>query len=148
MVDKLRNKYLKLRVLTEEEENTAGKFSQLGRRIETLKKDLAKKLSREPTDGELASACKMTIEELRSYISLSIQARNRLVQHNIRMVDHWARRLIEHSYVGKEVSYYELIAEGLIGLTKAAECYKVGKARFYTHAEIYVRSELYKGDER
>ena len=83
--------------------------------------------------------------QLLMYLKLAVQARNRLVQHNIRIVDHWARRLIQHSNAGKDVSYYELVAEGLIGLTKAAECYKPGRVRFYTHAEIYIRSELYKG---
>ena len=87
----------------------------------------------------------MNIEDLHTYVNLGIQARNRLVQHNIRIVDHWARRLIQNSKAGKDVSYYELIAEGLIGLTKAAECYQPGRVRFYTHAEIYVRSQLYKG---
>lgn len=145
LIEKLRKKYLKLRILTEEEELTAGKFSQLGKKMINLRKDLSKKLERDPTDEEWAAACKMTVEELVMYINLSTQAKNRLVQHNIRMVDHWARRLIEHSNVGKDVSYYELVAEGLIGLTKAAESFQVGKARFYTHAEVYVRSELYKG---
>jgi RNA polymerase sigma factor (sigma-70 family) len=145
LIDKLRKKYLKLRILTEEEEVTAGKFSQLGKKLGTVRKDLSKKLGRDPTDEEWAIACKMTVEELIMYINLSTQAKNRLVQHNIRMVDHWARRLIEHSNIGKDVSYYELVAEGLVGLTKAAESFQVGKARFYTHAEVYVRSELYKG---
>ena len=87
----------------------------------------------------------MSTEQLHTYTNLAVQARNRLVQHNIRIVDHWARRLIQHSNAGKDVSYYELVAEGLIGLTKAAECYQPGRVRFYTHAEIYIRSELYKG---
>ena len=110
------------------------------------KKELNKTLGRPPTDDEWSSACKMkSPEELHTYIDLGIQARNRLVQHNMRIVDHWARRLIQNSKAGKDVSYYELVAEGLIGLTKAAECYQPGRVRFYTHAEIYVRSELYKG---
>jgi RNA polymerase nonessential primary-like sigma factor len=133
-------------MLTEQEEITAGKFSQMGHRLQGIKGQLRKSLVREPTDEEWAAAAKMTPGELIMYINLAVQARNRLVQHNIRIVDHWARRLIEHSNVGKEVNYYELVAEGLIGLTKAAESFKVGKnTRFYTHAEVYVRSELYKG---
>lgn len=109
------------------------------------KKELSKTLGRVPTDDEWSSACQMSTEQLHTYVDLGIQARNRLVQHNIRIVDHWARRLIQNSKAGKDVSYYELVAEGLIGLTKAAECYQAGRVRFYTHAEIYVRSELYKG---
>ena len=124
---------------------TAGKFSQLGRKYTNVRKDLARRVGREPTDEEWATACNLTVQELMMYMNLSIQAKNRLVQHNIRIVDHWARRLIEHSNVGKDVSYYELVSEGLVGLTKAAESFQVGKARFYAHAEVYVRSELYKG---
>merc|ERR1719231_1727236 len=141
----LKNVYLKLRVLTEDEENTAAKFSQTGKRLEMKRKELNKTLGRVPTDDEWSSACQMSTEQLHTCVNLGIQARNRLVQHNIRIVDHWARRLIQNSKAGKDVSYYELVAEGLIGLTKAAECYQAGRVRFYTHAEIYVRSELYKG---
>merc|ERR1711871_851388 len=125
--------------------NTAAKFSQTGKRLQMKKKELSKTLGRVPTDDEWSSACQMSTEQLHTYVDLGIQARNRLVQHNIRIVDHWARRLIQNSKAGKDVSYYELVTEGLIGLTKAAECYQPGKVRFYTHAEIYVRSELYRG---
>ena len=160
MIENLRNVYMKLRfvviyhvyclrhraclskrlirfsrTLTEEEENTAGKFSQVGKRIELARKQLTKKLGRDPTEEEWAVACQMdSPEQLLVYLNLAMQARNRLVQHNIRIVDHWARRLIQHSTAGKDVSYYELVAEGLIGLTKAAECYMPGRVRFYTHA--------------
>lgn len=52
LIENLRSVYMKLRTLTEEEENTAGKFSQVGKRLESVKKDLTKKLNREPTDDE------------------------------------------------------------------------------------------------
>ena len=67
-----------------------------------------------------------------------------MVQHNLRLVDFWARRLIEHTSGAKEVSYYELVTEGVIGLTKAVENYD-GSSSFIKYAQPYIRSELYKG---
>jgi hypothetical protein len=46
------NLIYRLRVLTEEEEKIAGKFIQVGKQLEFIRKDLLKKLSRDPTHEE------------------------------------------------------------------------------------------------
>jgi DNA-directed RNA polymerase specialized sigma subunit len=65
------------------------------------------------------------------------------MQHNMRLVDFWARRLIEHSRAAKDISYYELVTEGVIGLTMAAENYD-GRGAFIRFAQIYIRGQLYR----
>ncbi|KAJ1421906.1 hypothetical protein B484DRAFT_452588 [Ochromonadaceae sp. CCMP2298] len=141
---KFRSQYTKMRLLTEEEEMTAGKFSSVGQRLDRIKTFVESRLGRSVTDDEWAAACKLSTEELREYVKMAAASRTRLVQHNIRLVDYWARRLIEFSAGGKEVSYYELVTEGVIGLTKAAEKYD-GRGRFVKYAVPYIMHELYKG---
>ena len=44
----------------------------------------------------------------------------------------------------KDVSYYELLTEGIIGLAKAAENFD-GRGPFIKYAQPFVKAELYKG---
>ena len=141
---KLRKSYTKLRQLTREEEVTAGKFSNVGRRMDKIHKILNDRLGRPPTDIEWAEACKINVAELGAYQKVAKSARNRLVQHNMRIVDFWVRRIIEHSKAAKEISYYELVTEGVKGLSEASKKYD-GRGPFIKYAQHYVRAELYKG---
>ena len=143
----LRIKYLKLRLLTREEEISAGKFSVVGKKLEANKKALCVMLGREPSIDEWAQCCNLSVEQLTLYIMQAMKARRKLVQHNMRMVDHYSRRILEFVKEASEVSYVELVAEGLIGLTKAAENYN-GQGTFYDYAAFYVRSSLYQGLSR
>lgn len=141
---KLRKSYTKLRQLTREEEMTAGKFSNVGRRMDNIHKILNDRLGRDPTDEEWATACKINVGELDAYQKVAKSARNRLVQHNMRIVDFWVRRIIEHSKAAKDISYYELVTEGVKGLSEASEKYD-GRGPFIRYAQHFVRAELYKG---
>lgn len=139
-----REQYIKCRQLTRDEEIIAGKFSNVGRRLDAVRDQLRKDLDREPSNQEWADACSLSHTQLDTYYGLAIQARRRLVAHNFRLVDFWSRRLIEHTTAGKDVSYYELTTEGIIGLSKAAERYD-GSTKFINFAQVYVRHELYRG---
>lgn len=141
---KLRKSYTKLRQLTREEEMTAGKFSNVGRRMDNIHKILTVRLGRNPSDIEWATACKINVAELGAYQKVAKSARKRLVQHNMRIVDFWVRRLIEHSKAAKEISYYELVTEGVKGLSEASEKYD-GRGPFIRYAQHFVRANLYKG---
>ena len=135
-------KYSKLRLLTPEEEIVAGKFASLAQKLHKVRGVLVKKLDRDPSDDEWASACHLSVDQLRSYLEISQQSRNRLVQHNIRIVEFWAKKISLYSTVATTVSYAELMIEGIAGLTKAAETYDGRGVRFYHFAEIYVRSAV------
>ena len=143
----LRTQYIKSRLMSREEERTAGRFNLVGRKLTQVKTQLHKQLGRDPTAAEWAAASSLTEEELISYNDLAVRARQRLVQHNLRLVDFWTRRLIEHSASCKDISYYELVTEGVIGLLAAAERYD-GGAPFIKYAQSYVRNELYRGMTR
>ena len=144
---KFREQYVKFRLLSLDEEKVAGKFSIVGRRLDSVRKALETELGREPTKDEWAMGCKLTKDELQTYRDLSKTARRRLVQHNFRLVDFWARRLIEHTKGAQEISYYELFTEGVVGLMSAAERYD-GRGAFIKFAQPHVRHELYKGMTR
>jgi len=118
-----RRKYAKLRFLTLDEEMPAGRFSHMGKRLNTVRDRLYTKLGREPTHEEWATACRLGISDLHNYLDVSRKSQNRLVSHNIRLVDFWVRKLMEYSLAAKEISYFDLVVEGLVGLRKAAESF-------------------------
>jgi RNA polymerase nonessential primary-like sigma factor len=144
---KLRTQYNRLRSLTLAEEQTAGKISHISKRLKAVKKSLISQLHREPTEEEWAGACKMNTTTLNQYLDLSAKARNRLVQHNMRLVDYWVTKILVHSDVARDISYVDLVAEGVVGLTRAAENYN-GGSRFGPYATVWIRSELYRGLSR
>ncbi len=110
--------------MTEEQERIAGKFSHVGKRLGTIRKMLSNKLGREPTDEEWASSCKMSVDQLYMYLDIAIRSRNKLVQHNMPLVDYWTRKIMQYSVPARQlISQYELENEGLKGLQKAAESY-------------------------
>lgn len=141
---KLRSKYMKLRLLTEEEEAIARKFCSVGKRLATVKKSLTDKLHREPTMNEWSDAAGLSPEQVQLYLFLHEKSKKRLIEHNMRMVDYLVRKILEFTRVGKEISYFELVAEGITGLTKAAESFD-GRKAFYGWAEVWVRAEIYRG---
>lgn len=141
---KLRTTYVRSRVLTREEEIRLGKFSVAGHTLDRVRERLCTRLQREPSMEEWADACRLSVSRLEEYRMTSRIARNRLVQHNMRLVDFWVRRLIEHTKATKFISYYELVMVGTRGLSAAAEKYD-GRGPFIRLAQHYVRFELYKG---
>lgn len=144
----LRIKYLKKRLLTEDEEKILGKMSHMYSKIETMKEKICK--SKGITDKslvkneEISMACNIDVQSIEMYEKLSNVARNRLVEHNIRLVDYWVRKFIEHSPSSKEISYYELVVEGLMGLTKASLTYD-GRGKFSHYCQVFIRDAIYRG---
>jgi DNA-directed RNA polymerase specialized sigma subunit len=144
----LRTKYLKKRLLTEEEEKILGKISHMNLKIERMKEKLCKVKGVEDksliNNEEISAACNIDVQNIEMYEKLSNIARNRLVEHNIRLVDYWVRKFIEHSPSSKEISYYELVVEGLMGLTKASLTYD-GRGKFSHYCQVFIRDAIYRG---
>lgn len=141
---KVRTEYVKSRLLTEVEEMLAGRTSSMGKKLELVRKVLKKELNRDPSYEEWAAKCGITKPQLESYINASFQARNLLVLHNMRLVDYLVRGILESSSKAtKSLSYFELVTEGIIGLTQAAENYD-GRCRFATYSHFWIRSAIYK----
>ena len=65
-------------------------------------------------------------------------ARNRLVEHNLRLVAHIAKK-----YTASERSFDDLISIGTIGLIKAVDTYKRGKSvRLATYAAKCIENAI------
>ena len=140
---KVRSEYIKSRLLTASEEMLAGKTSSVGKKLESIRKTLRNELNREPTYDEWASRCNIPKSQLETYINTASQARNILVTHNMRLVDYVVRGILESSKATKSLSYFELVTEGIIGLTEAAELYD-GRCRFATYAHYFIKSAVHK----
>ncbi len=138
---KMKSKFFKLRLLTAREEAVLGKMNMIGKKLETIKKNITAAAGLVPTYEEWAKASKLQPKELENYIDLTSQARNLLVIHNIRLVDHIVRSIMATSYHAKKISYFEMVTEGIVGLIKAAENFD-GRSRFITFAPVFIRSSI------
>ena len=67
----------------------------------------------------------------------SLKARNRLVEHNLRLAQWVARR-----YVRSKIPLEDLIQDGYIGLTIAADKWDYRIARFTTYATWWIRQSI------
>jgi len=143
-VNNQQREYRQYRLLTAEEEGVMGKICDIGKRIKLVEGKLSDRLNRTPSVVELADVCAITVPRLENYRSLALLARNRLVRHNTGLVDFWLRGILEHSKSARDISYFELITEGLVGLIKATENYD-GRARFGTYSQPYIRDYIYRG---
>ena len=153
---RLREYYMLMRQLTPEEERSLGKFSTVSKQLDKINNFLIHRNVNGTADAELqnsvaslsqlSAVCNMSVAQILTYQYVAIQARERLVLHSMRLVDFWARRLIAHTAGGKEVSYHELVLRGALGLSRAAQGYD-GRphSRFFSYAEPFVLSELYRG---
>lgn len=75
---------------------------------------------------------------LEAFASGSSPARSRLIEHNLRLVAHIAKK-----YTGPERSFDDLISIGTVGLIKAVDTYKPGKSvRLATYAAKCIENEI------
>ena len=83
----------------------------------------------------------LTKEEEEMYIKLleegSDDARNILIEHNLRLVAHIAKK-----YSGGSAESDDLISIGTIGLIKAVSTYKAGRGRLSTYAAECIKNEI------
>ena len=90
------------------------------------------------TGGELPST--LTAEEEEKYVKLweqgDISARNKLIEHNLRLVAHIAKKY--NQYKDNE----DLISIGTIGLVKAVSTYKANKGRLATYCARCIENEI------
>lgn len=83
----------------------------------------------------------LTKEEEEMYIKLleegSDDARNILIEHNLRLVAHIAKK-----YSGGSAESDDLISIGTIGLIKAVSTYKAGRGRLSTYAAECIKNAI------
>lgn len=82
----------------------------------------------------------LTREEEENYIKLleegSTEARNALIEHNLRLVAHIAKKY------SSSADNDDLISIGTIGLIKAVSTYKAGRGRLSTYAAECIKNEI------
>lgn len=135
------------RRLTDKEEIFAGKLSRIAFELEKKKKAFEKTHERDMTPKQWAEAANLSIEELKQTIRLSQLAREKLIAHNLRLIDYVVCELLDkrpNYFAANSFQMYSgLFQQGVIGLKKAAEYYD-GRYKFSFFAIHFIRNELHR----
>ncbi|MFN7526876.1 MAG: RpoD/SigA family RNA polymerase sigma factor [Dolichospermum sp.] len=117
---------------------------ELARRVRFLEeiKELQAALELEsgaqPSKGELASQLEMTEKQLESRLYQGRVAKRKMIRSNLRLVVSIAKR-----YLNRGVPFLDLIQEGAMGLTRAAEKFDQDKGyKFSTYAYWWIRQAI------
>lgn len=83
----------------------------------------------------------------RKVVSRGIRARDRLVQSNMRLVAHIARRY-ERRLIGSSYDYSDLLQDGNVGLLRAVEKFDPERGyKFSTYAYWWIKQSIHRGIE-
>lgn len=140
--------WLKLRseLLTAEEEKWLASLLKPFKALHILKLRLKKRLSRDPTFEEWAQAAKIDLATLRRFIDVGLAARNKLVQLNLRLVVHQARK---YYWEGCSLSVSDLCQEGVQGLMTGVDKFEPTKGfKFCTYAVYWIRNSILRAQTR
>jgi RNA polymerase sigma factor (sigma-70 family) len=140
LVNNLLKSVQTLKPLNTKEESIAGLLIQLDNVLLKMREFLASN----STEHELAAFCGISIDRLKSYIRAIKIARSRLVLQHIPFVVKMTRQILEDHSCAYQVSYLQLVLEGLGGLRKAAMRYN-GQVRFITYSLPFVNDALLRG---
>jgi len=129
--------------ITPKEEIELGTKTQEAIQLQQLYDNLEMKYNREPTDEEwCAAAGKMNMEALRQTIEEGMEAKNRLVSSNLRMVQGVVNLYIRNG-LGSQYNAGDLMQEGTVALIRAAEKFEPKRGfRFSTYAMYWIRSAV------
>ncbi|KAJ7532620.1 hypothetical protein O6H91_13G012100 [Diphasiastrum complanatum] len=114
--------------------------------LQRLALALREHLGREPLDEEWSKAAKVDLQTLRRYVQMGRAARNKIIQHNLRLVAHQA-----HKYYKGEMSLslFDLCQEGVQGLVRAIEKFNPKRGvRFSTYAVYWIRNGILRAQTR
>ena len=139
------------RRLTSHEEILTGKLCKVAKELEKKKKVLEKALERDITIHEWAMESNLTVAELKQTIKLSQLAREKLILHNLRLVDYVVCDLMDRKTPSSTNNlvertsklYTEMFQQGVMGLKKATEYYD-GRYKFSYFAIHFIQQECYR----
>lgn len=125
-------------VLTQELETTLSLRAQDCLKLEQAQVELMATLGRLPSIEEWGEAAKVAPGELHNRLQLGREAKQLMVEHNLRLVVHIAKR-----YGGRGVPLGDLIQEGTVGLIKGVEKFDQSKGfKFSTYAHWWIRQAV------
>jgi RNA polymerase sigma factor (sigma-70 family) len=129
--------------ITHKEELELGSKTQEAIRIQNLYDSLVKKLSREPSDDEwCAAAGKINMEAIRQTIDEGMDAKNKLVTSNLRMVQSVVNTYIRNG-LSAQYNAGDMMQEGIVALIRAAEKFEPDRGwKFSTYAMYWVRASV------
>jgi RNA polymerase sigma factor len=114
--------------------------------LQKLREVLRDILGQEPTDEQWASAAKLDKQTLKRQLLLSRAARNKLIQHNLRLVLSQA-----HKYYKGNMSFslHDLCQEGVLGLMHSVDKFDPTKGyRFSTYAVYWIRNSILRAQTK
>lgn len=125
-------------LLTSEQEVELAKKIQDLMYLEGVREQLEESEGREPTHMEWACSLQITEHELEHRLTLGKQAKNQMIQANLRLVVSIAKR-----YANKTMSFQDLIQEGCVGLIRGAEKFDFQRGyKFSTYAHWWIRQAV------
>jgi RNA polymerase sigma factor (sigma-70 family) len=129
--------------ITRKQEIELGEKTQEAIRLQNLYELLETKLQREPTDDEwCAAAGKINMEAIRQAIEEGVEAKNKLVTSNLRMVQSVVNTYIRNG-LSAQYNAGDLMQEGIIALIRAAEKFEPDRGwKFSTYAMYWVRASV------
>jgi len=129
--------------ITRTEEICLGEKTQEAIRLQNLYGKLLDTLDREPTDEEwCAAAGKINMESIRQTIDDGLEAKNKLVTANLRMVQSVVNTYIRNG-LGGQYNAGDMMQEGIVALIRAAEKFEPDRGwRFSTYALYWIRSSV------
>jgi len=129
--------------ITPEEEISLGEKTQEALRIQHIYDGLVAKLERDPTDDEWCAASgKFNMEAIAQIVDEGLEAKNRLVTSNLRMVQGVVNVYIRNGLQG-QYNAGDLMQEGILALIRAAEKFDPSRGfRFSTYAMYWIRSAI------
>jgi len=129
--------------ISRKEEIELGEKTQEAIRLQNLYDVLEQKLNREPTDAEwCAAAGKINMEAIGQTIEEGIEAKNKLVTSNLRMVQSVVNTYLRNG-LSTQYNAGDLMQEGILALIRAAEKFEPERGwKFSTYAMYWVRASV------
>lgn len=129
--------------ISRKEEIALGQKTQEALRLQNHYDILRVKLQREPTDEEWCAASgKINMEAIRQAIEEGVEAKNKLVTSNLRMVQSVVNTYIRNG-LSAQYNAGDLMQEGIMALIRAAEKFEPERGwKFSTYAMYWIRSSV------